>query len=345
MNKRRAFTLIELLVVITIIAILMGILLPALSRAQENARMQTDKNLLRQIHSGWTAYSGSNKGSYPVPSHIDRDKVMVGTQEREVAGRGAPQWGYNHNAAVYSASLMQNLFTPGELVSPSDPSANVFVYDNYRYDNYMPNPATDGDDVHWDTNLFLDFDLAGEQSHSSYFSMPLVGKRVDDQWTERSKMRGPDFAIIGTRGPKLNGDEHQDGALNDAYGFYGRDHEWIGLICYNGGNINDETSFYPKHIAPLIPEDTSGGDALLDSLFGFECANPQGGVCHPCNSSDTFLGAMRYNEVNRTSDGQIAGSLETLDFRKATKDPTNNNYGIDIGDFLDMLTWDEDHPG
>ncbi len=63
--KRNAFTLIELLVVIGIMAVLMAILLPALSVARQNARTVACLSNLRQLAIAAQAYCGQYRGSYP----------------------------------------------------------------------------------------------------------------------------------------------------------------------------------------------------------------------------------------------------------------------------------------
>jgi prepilin-type N-terminal cleavage/methylation domain-containing protein/prepilin-type processing-associated H-X9-DG protein len=62
---RRAFTLVELLVVIGIIALLIAILMPALSRARESGRQVQCLSNLRQIAVATVGYCNANKGYFP----------------------------------------------------------------------------------------------------------------------------------------------------------------------------------------------------------------------------------------------------------------------------------------
>ena len=71
MRLRPAFTLIELLVVIAIIALLVSILLPALSQAQEQARSLVCLSNMRNMMLATLMYAGENDDHFPQALHPD----------------------------------------------------------------------------------------------------------------------------------------------------------------------------------------------------------------------------------------------------------------------------------
>jgi prepilin-type N-terminal cleavage/methylation domain-containing protein len=78
-RSRQGFTLIELLVVISIIAILAGLLLPAITMVKDNANRTADANNLKQIQTAIVAYQGQEE-SIPIgaDSTANADAVKSG---------------------------------------------------------------------------------------------------------------------------------------------------------------------------------------------------------------------------------------------------------------------------
>lgn len=98
--KQRAFTLIELLVVISVIAILLGILLPALSKAKALAENVICKTNLHQYGIVIGGYTGDNDAAFPDPEYW----LFEDPEELEMGPKNC-QW---HNGSLVLNGLLWN---------------------------------------------------------------------------------------------------------------------------------------------------------------------------------------------------------------------------------------------
>ena len=229
---RRGFTLVELLVVMAIIALLLAILLPALTRSKQLARQVKDATQVKQIHTAFLTFSRSFEGRFPTPGLINR---LGGTP-----GQGAEDISKNSHAALYSACIAQNYFSPQLCVSPSEASGNVAVHSTHNFNAF--NVATE---TYWDRNFRADL-LA--TSHLSYGTLHLDGTRKARQWRESVDSK---FAVVGNRGV-------QDGSYDDliynaskTLEIHGGRRSWEGNIVYNDNHVAYETSFTPERLTKL----------------------------------------------------------------------------------------------
>ncbi|MEO1129321.1 MAG: type II secretion system protein [Planctomycetota bacterium] len=264
--RRKAFTLVELLVVISIIALLVGLLLPAISRAQRNARQAKCATQLRGIHSALVGWAQNNKEQYPDAEVLDARNQ---TEADDVAK--------NRTGNIWSIMLFQRVISNTEVfVSPGEVNPNIIPISEEAYEYRAPgvtaygvgNVINPGNAVYdpsfkgspLDDHLSdVDTVMGPNVGNNSYAHVPLKGRYFENWSTIRQLSTVP---IVGNRGPIFQGSAPQEadewelvtgsdarfGEESDTLLIHGGKSTWEGNVAYNDNHVKFETDPSPKEV-------------------------------------------------------------------------------------------------
>ncbi len=176
MKDRKAFTLVELLVVIGIIALLIGMLLPALNVAREQAKTTTCLSNLRQLGLAVQTYIASSGGVYPpakdgtsdwdfrvTPTGVEPGILWMGKSNPQIQQCPScdlksptvtdPYTGYNYNISYIGHGWGEYRVAPARAGQIRRSSETALFGDGQYYggtNKFMRSPGTDNPIVNGD---------------------------------------------------------------------------------------------------------------------------------------------------------------------------------------------------